>query len=262
MYPALQELQAAFKRYLMERDSAIVDHIASTGELSNEMRLAIYGNAYYARLIEALEQDYEALHTLLGDEEFARLCRQYIDAHPSIFPSLRWFGQYMSRFLATHQPYAARPYLSELAVFEWAFIEAFDAQDAPVATEADAARVPAENWPVLRIRLHPSVRWFAYNWNILPLWKAAANEDPLPEIIQLDKTEYCAVWRKDLMTQFRTMAADEAALMRGVKEDINFAQLCELLTGMAINPVEVPMRAAGVLKTWLAQGMVTALVVD
>ncbi|MCI0507814.1 MAG: DNA-binding domain-containing protein [Gammaproteobacteria bacterium] len=262
MYPALQELQAAFKRHLMERDPAIIDHIASTADLSNEMRLAIYGNAYYARLIEALAQDYEALYYLLGDEEFPHLCRQYIDAHPSRFPSLRWFGQYMSRFLATHQPYTAHPYLHELAVFEWAFIEAFDAQDAPVATEADAARVPAENWPALRIRLHPSVRWFSYNWNILPLWKAAANEDSLPEIIQLDNTEYCAVWRRDLMTQFRTLEAGEAALMRGVNKNYNFAQLCESLAEMDSDPAQVPMRAAGILKTWLAQGMITALEID
>ena len=236
-----------------------MDHIASSAGLDNESRLAIYGNAYYARLIEALEQDYEALHTLLGDEEFTRLCRQYIDTYPSRFPSLRWFGQYMAKFLAAHEPYTAHPYLQELAVFEWTFIEAFDAKNAPVATEADAAQVPAERWPELGIQLHPSVHWFPYHWNILPVWKAATNEDAIPEIIKLEQTEYCAVWRQGLMTQYRTLAEDEAVLMRGVKDNCDFAQLCELLTAMDIDPAQVPMRAAGMLKTWLAQGMVSGL---
>lgn len=259
MSPRLKELQSAFKRHLMEGDSTVVDHIASSDSLDNETRLAIYSNAYYARLIEALEHDYEALHTLLGDEEFTHLCRKYVDTYPSKFPSLRWFGQYMSQFLSTHEPYVAHPYLSELAVLEWTFIEAFDAANAPVATEADAAEVPAERWPELRIQLHPSVHWFPYHWNILPVWKAATNEDSIPELIQLPQTEYCAVWRQELRTQYRTLDADEVVIMRGVQENCNFAQLCEMLTELGIEATQVPMRAAGVLKTWLTQGMISAL---
>ena len=262
MNPELKELQAAFKRHLMSGDSAVAQHIASTDELSNEMRLGIYGNAYYARLIEALESDYEALHTILGDDEFTRLCRRYIDAYPSRFPSLRWFGQFMSQFLETHEPYAAHPYLYELARFEWTFIEAFDAADARLATETDAAQFPAERWPELRIQLHPSVHWFPYHWNILPVWKAATGEGAIPEFIQLEQSGYCAVWRYDLRTQYRTLDADEAIVMRGVKDDFKFAQICESLAELDIDPAQVPMRAAGILKTWLAHGMIAGFLLD
>ncbi|WP_455221119.1 HvfC/BufC N-terminal domain-containing protein [Kaarinaea lacus] len=262
MYPALKELQAAFKRHLMQSDSEVESYISSSDDLSSESRLAIYGNAYYARLIEALENDYEALHTLMGGEEFDHLCRQYIDTHPSRFPSLRWFGQYLSQFLKSHQPYATHPCLSELAMFEWTLIEAFDAEDAPIAKETDAAKIPAEQWPVLRIQLHPSVHWFPYHWNILPVWKAATNEESIPEINQLEHTNYCVVWRPDLTTQYRTIGADEAVLLRGVKDHCTFAQLCELLTESDIDPEQVPIRAAGVLKTWLAQGMVSGFLLD
>lgn len=262
MHPPLKDLQAAFKRHLMQGDPAVAEHIASSDELSNKMRLAIYGNAYYARLIESLEHDYEALHTILGDEEFSRLCRQYIDAHPSRFPSLRWFGQLMSQFLETREPYVAHPYLSELALFEWTFIEAFDAEDAPVATDTDAAQVPADRWPDLRIQLHASVHWFPYQWNILPVWKAATGEDDIPEFIHLGQTEYCVVWRDKLRTQYRSMAPEEVEVMRGVKENDNFARLCERLTELDIDPAQVPLRAAGILKTWLTQGMISGFLFD
>jgi len=262
MYPELKDLQIAFKRHLMERAPEVIDYIASTDVLNNEMRLAIYGNAYYARLMEALESDYEALHTLLGDEEFSGLCEEYIDTYPSRHPSLRWFGRYMSRFLASHSRYEVHPYLSELALFEWTFIEAFDAEDMPVATETDAAKIPAEQWPQLRIQLHPSVHWFAYRWNILPVWKAATNEDAVPEFVELDDTGHCVVWRQKLTTQYRSMDMLEALVLRCVKENKNFAQICEVLSELDIDPEQVPMQAASIFKTWLAQSMITGFLFD
>lgn len=262
MYPELKELQVAFKRHLMKRAPEVIDYIASTDDLNNEMRLAIYGNAYYARLMEALESDYEALHTLLGDEEFSRLCREYIDTYPSQHPSLRWFGRHMSHYLATHPRYEAHPYLSELARFEWTFIEAFDAEDAPIATETDAANIPPEQWPQLRIRLHPSVHWFAYRWNILPVWKATTHEEEIPEFVQRDDTMHCVVWRQNLMTQYRSMDRVEAVALQGVKDNKNFAQICELLSELDIDPEQVPMQAASIFKTWLAHGMISGFLLD
>ena len=213
MNPALKDLQSDFKRHLMERDPAIADHVVGSGSLGADVRLAIYGNAYYARLIETLEQDYEAIHVMLGDEEFTRLCTQYIDTYPSKFPSLRWFGRYMAKYLAEHEPYNEHPYLQELAVFEWTFIESFDAENATVATEVEAAQVPPDKWPELEIKLHPSVHWFDYEWNILPVWKATTSDESVPELEQLENKEYCVVWRQDLMTQYRTM--DEAHFRHG-----------------------------------------------
>ncbi len=260
MNPALRELQTAFKRHLMERDSAIAEHIAVTGDLDVDTRLAIYGNAYYARLIESLEQDYEAIHVLLGDDDFTELCQRYIETYPSKFYSLRWFGQYMSEFLAGHEPYDKHPYLRELAVFEWTFIEAFDAADAPIASETDAAQVPPDKWPGLKIILHPSVHWFEYEWNILPVWKAATSEElSMPELVSLPQKAHCVVWRQELMTQYRTMENEELIMLCGARENKCFAELCESLTQFDIDPEQVPVRAATILKTWLAAGMITEL---
>lgn len=262
MNPVLKDLQSAFKRHLMERDPAIVEHITGSGGLGADVRLAIYGNAYYSRLIESLEQDYEAVHVMLGDEEFTCLSTQYIDTYPSKFPSLRWFGQYMAENLAKHKPYSEHPYLQELAVFEWTFIEAFDAENAPVVTEADAAQVPPDKWPELQIKLHPSVHWFDYEWNILPVWKAATSDEPMPELKQLENKECCVVWRQDLMTQYRTIDADEKILLRGVAENNNFSELCEHLAETGVDPELVPMRTASILKTWITHCMVSGLEFD
>ncbi len=73
----LQNLQAAFKRYLFEQDNSISSHIIGTEKLHKSDRLAIYGNAYRTRLTEALENDYPALKYLLGEDDFRILSLSY-----------------------------------------------------------------------------------------------------------------------------------------------------------------------------------------
>ncbi|NOZ53430.1 MAG: DUF2063 domain-containing protein [Gammaproteobacteria bacterium] len=261
--PKLKDLQNIFKQYLMHGDSAIATHIVSTKTFANDARLAIYSNAYYARLAESLEKDYTSISVLLGDNAFYQLCERYTDTFPSKNPSLRWFGQHMVDFLSRTSPYNESPYLAELAVLEWAFITAFDAPNAVVATELDAAQIPAGKWPELTIKLHPSIRWFKYQWNILPLWRATneINHDAakiaVPKL--LDTTEQCVVWRKGLSTQYRTLDQDEAKLLLCIAEGGNFSQMCEALVGLVDDPNQLPMRAASILKSWLSNEMISHL---
>jgi len=255
----LKDLQENFKRHLIKGDSDILPEVISTDKLSNVDRLAIYGNAYYARLEEALEGDFEAIHTLLGDEAFSDLCRRYIDAYPSRFFTLRWFGQYMSEFLRTTPPYSQHPYLYEMAVLEWRFTDAFDALDTGTFNESDIVKIPPDKWPTMTLTLHPSVSWFTYCWNILPVWKAIKDNEDVPVLKKLEKPKVCLVWRQELTTRYRTIDANEALLIKAVEQGKNFSHWCELLIEAGGSPEEVPMIAAGVLKTWIGLKMISSI---
>jgi len=255
----LEELQSAFKNYLMSSDDAISKHIVSTKDLSNDLRLAIYSNAYKARLIEALEQDFEVLHVLLGDDEFAELASQYIETFPSRFYSLRWFGQYMAQYIADTIPYKNHPNLREMALFEWSFIEAFDSEDEASVTESDAAGIPAQSWPDLVIQLQSSLQCIEYQWNILPVWNAVHNDQTIPEFACQDYKSTCIVWRQGLKTLFRTLEPAEAFMLQHVIDGKSFAQLCERLLEQDPANTNVAMQAATILKTWITQGLVANL---
>ena len=121
--------------------------VSADARPSAAARLAIYANGYRLRLLEALDTDFSALHTLAGDELFEQIGRAYIDAHPSEHFSIRYFGQHLSAFLAQTAPYTETPVLAEMAALEWALTLAFDAADDPVLTEASLAMLPAESWP-------------------------------------------------------------------------------------------------------------------
>ena len=88
----LQKLQDEFQHALLDDESGFRERIVATEKVDIDTRIGIYSNAYRSRLIEAMEDSYDAVHTLLGDEQFYELCHQYIEAHPSKHYSIRWFG--------------------------------------------------------------------------------------------------------------------------------------------------------------------------
>ena len=256
----LQALQTAFKQHLVSNDGAIADYIVSTADLGCDLRLAIYSHAYRARLVEALEHDYKALAAVIGEDDFTALAHRYIDHYPSRNPSLRWFGQYLPEFIACNKPYSDTPVLHELSVFEWIFTKAFDARDEKVVSEADVAGIPPVSWPTLRIELHPSVHWFDYQWNVLPIWLAVKEGNKnFPQAIELDELQTCLVWRKNLATLYRSLDQDEAQVLKAMAEGADFAQMCAILEQLISEPQQVAVRAAGLLKTWISAGLISCL---
>lgn len=254
---SLKELQNAFKRNVLTGDEAFGQYINSTAAVSSDVRLAIYGNAYFARLEEALESDYEIVKQLLGEDVFEEACLAYIHKYPSHYYSLRWFGQDFPNFLGYQADSGEHHWPAEMAQLEWSFTGAFDAADAVPATEADVAAIPPEAWAELKIRFHPSVRTFAIWWNTLARWRAAKNNESVPEAVRLSEPAQCLLWRQDLLTQYRSMEADEAVALQAALDGASFSEVCGALAEEAQDQEQVPMRAAGFLKTWLAAGMIT-----
>ncbi|MGH8866218.1 MAG: DNA-binding domain-containing protein, partial [Burkholderiales bacterium] len=103
--------QSRFQAYVLAGDGAIVEEIAGADDASRRSRLDIYYNAYRLRLAEALTTDYEILKSYIGDEIFDAIVRDYIDARPSVFRNVRWFGGHLADFLRDQPRYAGQPIL-------------------------------------------------------------------------------------------------------------------------------------------------------
>lgn len=226
--------------------------VVGTDKVSARVRLEIYADAYRLRLIEALATDFPALQTLVGEERFATLGRAYIDAHPSEHFSLRYFGRHMHRFLATALP--SEPWLAELAAFEWALGEAFDAADGSALTAERVGAVPPTEWPGMRLCLHPSVRRLDLRWNVPRIWQAVDQQES-PEIGMPQEHEISwLVWRRDLRVYYRSLGEDEAWALEQAAAGRTFGELCEGLCTW-FSEAEVPAHAAGLLKGWVTEGL-------
>ncbi|HSC46448.1 MAG TPA: DNA-binding domain-containing protein, partial [Gammaproteobacteria bacterium] len=144
---ALLKLERSFQDCVLAGNHDMAGQVVGTASASAEERVGIYVDAYRLRLLEILEDNYPGLRVLVGDEVFDRLGRSYIDAHPSIHPSVRWFSRHLEEFLKTTAPYAGHPYLAEMAAFEWAQSMVFDAADAAQVAIEEMTVVAPDQWP-------------------------------------------------------------------------------------------------------------------
>ena len=251
----LAPIQTAFQDFILTGGPAIRDEVIGTAKVDADTRLRIYADAYRLRLIEALDTDYPGLHAMAGDEDFDRLARAYIEAHPSGFRSLRWYGGRMSEFLRTAEPYSAYPVFAEMAAFEWAMSDAFDAAESDLAAIEDMASVPPDAWPDLTFTTHASVQRLDLRWNVPTVWKAVdAGEEP-PALGQNDYPVAWLLWRHDLLTHYRSMSVDEAWAFDALRRGESFATICEGLTEW-IDAQNAATHAAGLLKLWLIDGLI------
>jgi hypothetical protein len=220
------------------------------------LRLGIYSNAYRLRLIEGLGANFPQLQAVLGDEAFSALALEYIDAHPSTHFSIRYFGSELERYL--RETRATQPWFAELAQWEWALDNAFDAADASPVDAATLASIEPERWWTLRFELHPSLQVLSLQTNASAIYKALATDCELPDPALLEIAQSWVLWRQELTTHFRSASPGEARALELVHEDATFEDLCEALCEWYAEE-EVPAQAAGLLKSWVAEGLIIAV---
>ncbi|MES2670169.1 MAG: DNA-binding domain-containing protein [Pseudomonadota bacterium] len=258
MSAGLAELQRAFladMRGLVP--DAAMEHLASGG-IPAATGIAIYRNAYAARLREALENDHPILGRYLGDALWARMCDGYIAAYPSRVRSLRHFGESLPEYLAGAEPFSASLQLAELARLERRLLDCFDAADADRTDWQSLLEMPHTDWPGLRLRFHPSVQYLRHAWNSIEIWNALKQDTMPPAAVREagHDTSDWLLWRDDeRITRFRSMAFDESLALRHFLYGGDFAGVCELLL-QAHPPEAVPGAAIGLLRQWCDGGLV------
>jgi hypothetical protein len=213
--PTLAETQTTLWQLITapENITEAPSFVEGDEELPAVERVNIYANMYFFRIRDALKEDFPSIVEALGEDGFHNLIAEYLQVYPPTHYSLRNAGRHLAEFISDEK-------LSELARFEWALIEAFDAADAPLLTEDDLKKVPAEDWPGLVLKLHPSVQLVAHDHHI--------------------------VWRQGLEVVHRVADEAEWRLLVQIHSGCEFAALCEEVSSETI---------LSYLQTWISQGL-------
>ncbi len=254
----LLRAQRLFQDHLLH-GSVAADLVIADGKADAATRLAVYADAYRLRLLEVLGNDYPVLRAVAGVEDFERIGRAYIEAHPSDTPSVRWFGRHLAEFLAQSPAGERHELLAELAAFEWAQGEVFDAPEAPALELAAVAAVPPESWPEMRLLLQPALRRLDLRWNVTELVQAQEAQRELPEARRSADAVHWLLWRDaELNIRWRSLGDDEATALDAARDGASFGAICERLCDW-VEPDEAAMHAAGLLKRWIFDGLVVEL---
>jgi len=257
MTTSLSDLQKKFQNRLLHGDDAVDPLLGNGGPF-----MKVYDHAYRARLIEVMSQDFEGLHTLLGDAQFADVVTAYVNAHPPRQRSIRWLGKDLAAWLAETPAWAEQPMIADMAAFEWMLGLSFDAPDETPLQASAMAKVPPEAWPMLTFTFHPSLNTALLSHDVAPFQRAAVSEDEKPDSAPAPFAEPItwAAWRdpNTMIVTHRALDIDEAAMLHAAAKGETFDAMCEVVADLS-DTDDAAVRAASILRAWLDCGWVVGL---
>ncbi|MCV2350714.1 DNA-binding domain-containing protein [Paucibacter sp. Y2R2-4] len=248
----LRQQQQDLQALILGQPSARRERLLAGGAPS------VYQEAYGARLLSALRDNYAVLHLAMGAEAFDALGSAYLAAHPSNQPSIRWFGDQLAAYMSG--PFAERlphPALVDLARMDWALRAAFDGPDAAPMTRSQLAALAPQAWAALQLRLQPTAQVLSLDWTVEPTYLALSRseiegqgEAPEPQALK----HALLVWREGDETRWRSLEAWEAELLVATHANSSFADLGEL-AAQTFGAEAAAGQLVQALQTWVAQGL-------
>ena len=248
------EWQDAFQKAILHGDDAVLATLTDGAREERTALFEVYRHAYVARLVEAMRKEHEVLHSFLGDDTFDEMAAAYVTAHPSRHPSIRWLSRHLPAFLTDAEPYSDYPVVAELAAFEKALNDAFDAPDGSVLTAEVLGAIPPEAWQDLVVVTHPAAHRLDFATNAAAIWTALRAEETPPDAETLAEPAKILVWRHETTPMWRELSAEEAMMWDEAASGMPFGQLCVMLATMD-DPETAAARAAGLLGGWINAGM-------
>jgi len=253
---SLHDLQGAFQEYLLESSEGFSGAVRDTSKADRLTLLGVYRDAYVARLVEVLTNDYPGLLAMAGPADFEHLARAYIAAHPSTYRSVRHFGRHLAGFMAATAPYDRSPAAAEMARFEWALGDAFDAPDAVPVEAAALMALPPTAWETLRFSVLLSLQRLTLRFDVPQAWQAREEVEPGNlEAAPAGRPVDWVIWRPERTTHFRSLEPDESVALDCLVPGESFPEICEALVPFS-GEGEAPARAAQLLRGWVEAGMI------
>jgi hypothetical protein len=252
---SLHELQRAFQDRILTLSGGIERALNDSQRPDFERRLDAYVGGYRTRLVEALGTTFPVLKTTLGEDEFTRQMRLYIDSHPSRHFSVRQYGAQLEQHLSAGAQSAEASALCDLARWEWMLADVFDSPDDEPMTVAALAAVPPAAWPTLTFRLRACVRHFETGTNVVEWWRAANGLCDRPPGLDAAAPGRWLLWRRGVTTLFRSLDPLESSALTRAHAGVTFGSICEEVACF-VTEDEVAVRAASMLRAWLAEELI------
>jgi hypothetical protein len=230
--------------------------------LTPAQQLDIYREQFLLRHVDVLRDDYLALERLLGAESFEALAKAYLQAFPPRSFTLRDLGCALVRFVADTRPWSDDELLADVAQVEWAFVEAFDAPDAPVLELASVTSVPEDAWPSAHIVLQPSLQRLALRHPAHEYRNAVRERAigaPAAAIARPEaRSCHVLVFRGPSRLQCREVDAVAYALLDELSRGATLGDACERVAVTASSNVEENLAAW--FQEWTALGLLSRVV--
>ncbi|HEX4000657.1 MAG TPA: DNA-binding domain-containing protein [Pirellulales bacterium] len=227
--------------------------ISRSAALSSVERLSIYANAYYARLLECLGEEFPVLKQTLGDETFEAFAFAYLQNYPSRSYTLNRLGANFAAFLAETRPTGSEPaesaealeivapdgdatddatadsseplspdwpdFMIDLATLEWTFSQVFDGpgvEREPLLEATELRTIGMDRWPDARLETVPCLKLLAFRFPVNAYYTAMRRgEEPS---IPAAAASWLAVTRRDYVVRRHEISEPQFVLLSAIIE--------------------------------------------
>ncbi len=224
--------------------------ITRSRALSAAERLAIYANAYHARLLECLGEVFPMLKRALGSEAFEGFAFGYLQAYPPRSYTLNDLGRRFPAYLEETRPAPDQrepgsadaesaeemagdwpAFLIDLARLEWGIYEVFDGPGVEGQTlleAGDLLKIPPERFAEARLETVPCLQLLATRFPVndyfTRLRQAEADESvPLP----LAGESFVALSRRDFVVRRYPLSGAEFAVLGALQQGMPVGRAIE-----------------------------------
>lgn len=262
----LDDVQRRMSTFLRQRralekssDAVAFAELAVTGSsrLSPVEQLEIYREQFWLRHTSALLEDFPGLSRIIGQTTWERLVEEYFEAVAPASYSLRDLGQALPDFVSQSEFLEHRELCTDMARLEWAYVEAFDAADAPPLEPARLGAIPDEAWETARILLSPSLRLLRLRYPVSALRVRLVKDEeegvPIPE----PRPTLLAVCRQGLRTRTHELGEPAFVLLEVLARGLPLVPAVEEAARILSLPTEaLAPELGGWFASWAEQGLV------
>lgn len=150
---ALEQMQSAMMQALDHGPAFLPDHLFAGSRARVLTGMKVHANTIsHARLV-ALEDTFPRIRACLGHEVFNEHSRLYLEQPGVTARMLARIGDLFPGYLADH---GLPPAAVDLARFEWLWLEAYHANEAPWLSLADLAGIEPQALMDLVVKAHPA----------------------------------------------------------------------------------------------------------
>lgn len=170
-------------------DLEFCDLISPCGSLkSSHAGLNIYARAYVASLTEALGETFEGIWSVLGDECFFAVAKDFILKNPSTSYNISNYGKNFPEYLNEIDEFKEYPFLLDLAKFELIFKDIFHKKSPSLNN------LETEIKPGSKFLFFDSVKLFKSKYAIYEIWKSR-KDNTLGTDINLESEEFLLMYK-------------------------------------------------------------------
>jgi len=240
--------------------------VTRSRQLSASERLAIYGNAYYARLLECLGEVYPVLKRTLGEEVFDGFAFGYLQDYPSRSYTLNHLGGRFPDYLRETRPGHGEEgdtdwadFLIDLARLEWALYDVFDGpglESQPEMEPPDFQSMDPSAWLELIFRTAPCLRLLKFDYPVNGHYsQVRSSEDELNLEFPERRQHFVAISRRAFIVRRYPLSEAQFVLLGALSEGATLGDALERVLDTAGDEAEPELarELTGWFRNWSAE---------